>query len=394
MKNKKLSVGHIHWAYEPIIGGVETHLKILLPDLVKRGIKVGLLTSSVEGYPNQEKKDGIHIYRTPYLNLDFLVKMKTNELKNNLIRVYIDFINELKPDILHVHNFHYFSKTHIKTLEYIAKDRDIPIILTAHNVWNDNLFLQIIYDVDWSHIIAVSHYIKRELWGFGIREDKITVIHHGIDINLYRPGVDTKKILKKYSQLKGKKVVFHPARVSLAKGGDISIKAMNLVRRHFKDAFLVLAGNKNIIDWNGAQQEDFIYMSNLIKRFKMEKNILVDAFNREEMIQLYNLAKVSLYPSTAQEPFGLTMLESQACGTPIIVTKSGGMPEVIHDKINGIVIQREDFSQLAFSIIYLLGDDELRKRLGDTGREIVCLHYNKELMVNSNIKIYEKVLNK
>jgi len=391
-KKKKYSIGHIHWAYDPIIGGVETHLKILLPEIIKSGHRVSLLTADYKGKPQEEKAAGFSIFRTPYLNLDLLLKMESKDIETNLKALYRNYIDRIKADIIHVHNMHYFSKVHIKTLEYVCKQKGIPLILTAHNVWNDNMYLDIINDIGWEHIIAVSHYIKRELWGIGIDEAKITAIHHGIDTSLYRPGIKPSRVMKKFPQLKGKRVIFHPARMSLAKGCDISVKALNLVLKHYKDSFLVLAGTRKIVDWNATQHEDIIYVNKLIEAFGIQKNVLIDSFNQREMIELYNISQVALYPSTSQEPFGLTMLESQACGIPIIVTHSGGMTEVIHDKINGYVVPVGDFSQAAFRIMFLLGDDRLRLQMGRTGREIARFNYTKELMAFRNVEIYRKAM--
>ncbi|HDT14688.1 MAG TPA: glycosyltransferase family 1 protein [Firmicutes bacterium] len=389
---KSYSVGHIHWAFTPVIGGVETHLKILLSEMKNYGHKIALLTADSQGRPKKEKIGGIDVYRTPLLNLDLLLEKEAKNGDIDLKKLYLDFIERIKADIIHVHNMHYFSKKHIKVLEKICARKGIPIVLTAHNVWDDGMYLDIVKSVNWSHIIAVSHYIKRELWGIGINENKITAIHHGIDTDIYRPGVRADRILRKYPILKGKRIIFHPARISLAKGCDVSVKAMNIVRRHLKDTVLVLAGSKNIVDWNERQHKDIEYIKELILKLGMEKQVVIDSFDQREMVELYNLSEAALYPSTAQEPFGLTMLESQACGVPIIVTYSGGMIEVIHDKINGFVVPTGDFSQVAYRIMFLLGDTEMRKKMGRTGRDIVRYHYTKEMMVERNIEIYRKVM--
>jgi len=69
----------------------------------------------------------------------------------------------LRPDVIHAHNMHYFSEIHARSLERLAKARRIPLILTAHNTWDDILFLELTHKIDWNHIIAVSHFIKREI---------------------------------------------------------------------------------------------------------------------------------------------------------------------------------------------------------------------------------------
>jgi len=392
MAEKSLNIAHLHWGFPPIIGGVETHLTILLPQLVKFGHRVSLLTCSAEGVEDRYNYKGVQIYRTPLMDLNWLYKRGLEGLEDEVLKIFSEFIKKTQPHILHVHNMHYFSEIHAKAIENLAKKRGIPLILTAHNVWDDLLFLELTHKIKWTHIIAVSHFIKKELIGAGIDDKRITVIHHGVDQEQFKPGVDTTHIFKKYPQLKNRPVVFHPARIGLAKGCDVSIKAINLVRKKYPDVLLVLAGSKNIIDWGETQQKDIAYLVNLVKHFKLEKNILIDVYTIEEVRQLYEVAKVCIYPSTLSEPFGLVMLESMAMKKPVIVTNVGGMPEVIKDGINGFVIPARDFEALAEKINLLLEDNVLRERLGYTGRQIVESQYTKERLTKDTLSVYFKFL--
>jgi glycosyltransferase involved in cell wall biosynthesis len=86
------------------------------------------------------------------------------------------------------------------------------------------------------------------------------------------------------------------------------------------------------------------------------------------------------------------MLESLSSGKPMIVTENGGMPEIIMDGVNGYVIKVKDFEMLAYRIDYLFAEDKVRKRLGSTGRQIVCTHYTKEIMTQGHLDIYNSVL--
>jgi len=392
MAEKSINIAHLHWGFPPIIGGVETHLTILLPQLVKFGHRVSLLTCSAEGTEDRCTYKGVQIYRTPLMDLNWLYKRGLEGLEDEVLKTFSEFIKKTQPHILHVHNMHYFSEIHAKAIENLAKKRGIPLILTAHNVWDDLLFLELTHKIKWTHIIAVSHFIKKELIGAGIDDKRITVIHHGVDQEQFKPGVDTTHIFKKYPQLKNRPVVFHPARIGLAKGCDVSIKAINLVRKKYPDVLLVLAGSKNIIDWGETQQKDIAYLVNLVKHFKLEKNILIDVYTIEEVRQLYEVAKVCIYPSTLSEPFGLVMLESMAMKKPVIVTNVGGMPEVIKDGINGFVIPARDFEALAEKINLLLEDNVLRERLGYTGRQIVESQYTKERLTKDTLSVYFKFL--
>lgn len=392
MSKSSLSIAHFHWGFPPIIGGVETHLTILLPQLVKSGHKVSLLTGSVEGLSGKFDYEGVDIFRTPIMDLNWLSKRGLSGLEEEISKVFISFLDDNLPDIIHLHNMHYFSQTHIRTLEKLAKERKIPFILTAHNVWDDILFLELTHKIDWSQIIAVSHFIKKEIIGIGIDDKKITVVHHGVDQDKFSPGVDIGGILAKYPKLKDKKIIFHPARIGLAKGCDFSIKAMNIVRQKDPTAILVLAGSKNIIDWQGSQQKDIAYLVDLIKHFDMEDNVLIDMYTLDEVKELYEVSSICLYPSSAPEPFGLTMLEAMSMAKPMIVTNMGGMPEIIKDGINGFVVPVRDFEAMAAKICQLLEDVKLRERFGYTGRQMVESQYTKEKVAQDTLEVYRKVV--
>lgn len=391
-KEKKLRIAHIHWAFPPIIGGVETHLVMLLPELVKHGHEVSLLTGSVEGAKARERYKGVNVTRESIMNLNWLNKRGLLGIEDEVREVISSFLARTKPHIVHAHNMNYFSKAHAKILEEeTKKKRKIPLVLTAHNSWDDMLFLQLTRKIQWDHIIAVSFFIKKEFMGIGCESKQITTIHHGIDINKFNPN-RKKEYTGKLAPLKNKRVIFHPARMGLAKGCDISIKAMRLVAKRFPDTVLVLAGTKNIVDWGNTQQKDIAYMVDLMDALGVEKNIFVDMFSLEEMVQLYTIADICLYPSTVGEPFGLTMLESLASGKPMIVTNSGGMPEIIQDGINGYVVPIKDYEAIATRIIMLLEDEGVRERIGSTGRKFAELRFTKETMTENNINIYEQIL--
>ena len=390
-KHKKLRIAHVHWAFPPIIGGVETHLVMLLPELIKRGHEVSLLTGAPERTKIREIYKGIKVNRAPIMNLNWLNKRGLVGIEDEVRNVIRGFIKRHRPHVVHAHNMNYFSKAHAKTLEEETERKGIPLILTAHNSWDDMLFLKLTREVKWDHIIAVSFYIKKELLGIGCDPDKVTTIHHGIDINRFKP-TNKKKCSGRLSALKNKKIIFHPARMGLAKGCDTSVKAMKLIKHKFPESMLVLAGTRNIIDWGSTQQKDIAYIVDLIDSLGLKDSIFIEMFTLEEMAKLYAIADVCLYPSTVGEPFGLTMLEALAAGKPMIVTNSGGMPEIIQDGINGYVVPVRDYESLASKVIMLLDDDGLKSRVGLTGRKFAELRFTKEIMAKNNIKIYDQVL--
>jgi len=353
---------------------------------------VSLLTGSAEGCGINEEYKGVKIRRAPIMDLNWLAQRGLDGIEREVREVYNEFIDTQKPDILHAHNMHYFSRVHAKVLEEVSAQKGIPLFLTAHNVWDDDLYLDLTTNIRWTHIIAVSHFIEKELIGVGCSHRRTTTVHHGIDEKMFNSKVKPNPIYRKYPQLKNKKVFFHPARMGMAKGCDVSIKALRLIRERVPDAMLVLAGTKNIVDWALTQQKDIAYMVHLVERFNLRDNVLIDSYLLEDMPMIYAASHVCIYPSTASEPFGLTMLEAMASAKPMIVTRMGGMPEIIGDGINGFVIPVKGYEELASRVIQLFSDDELRERLGNVGRNMVEKSYTRESVARSTLGLYTKFI--
>jgi glycosyltransferase involved in cell wall biosynthesis len=388
----KLRIAQMHWGYPPIIGGVETHLAMMLPVMVKMGHTVSLLTGSVDGHKTNYEDKGVKIIRTPLMDLNWLYKRGLGGIEDEVKNIFKSFVDSSRPDVMHVHNMHYFSKPHAEALQEACRKKGVALVLTAHNVWDDVLYLDLTRNIAWDHVIAVSHYIRRELIGAGLGDDLVTTVHHGVDTKVFKPDADRRATYKKYPKIKGRPTVFHPARMGISKGCDVSLKALNIIRDSIPNVLMILAGTKNIIDWGNTQQKDIAYFVNLIKHFKLEDNVLIDAYSIEQMPGLYSAADVVIYPSTAQEPFGLTMLEGMATSKPVVVTRAGGMPEIISDGINGFVIMPKEFDELAGVVIRLLKDQRLANRLGATGKQMVDAYYTKESVTKNTISIYRQIL--
>lgn len=388
---KKLKIALLHWGFPPIIGGVETHLSLLGPELVKRGHSVSLLTGNVDGCKVDYAYKGMGIKRSPLFDLNWLFKRGLDGLEEEIENLITMFLDVSKPDIIHAHNMHYFSKIHAELLDNYAKKHKIPLLLTAHNIWDECDFLDLTLDTGWKHIVAVSEYIKFELMGIGVPERKITVVHHGVDIDKFKKST-TKDIFKKYPTFKNRKIIFNPSRLGLAKGCDVSLKALKIIKKMFPDALLIFTGTKDIIDWGTKQQKDIAYMLHLIKKMGLEKNVFMQMIPFDVMPKFYHIADVCVYPSSSCEPFGIAILESLASSVPVIVTESGGMVEVIKDGKNGFVVKIKNYKEVADKCILILKNKKMCNELGRNGRALVEEKFTKEIMTENTIKVYNKIL--
>jgi len=388
-------IAMLHWAFPPIIGGVESHLAMLCPELNRYGCQVSLLTGATREGDMEYTWRGLKIYRHRLMDLNSLDEKELVNKKNDIRRLIVKFIQHVHPDIIHAHNMHYFSPVHLEALLEAKRCWGIPLILTAHNVWSDSLWEEMCrYASEWDAVIAVSHYIKQELVKAGFPEDRITVVYHGIDLERFRPPgeEDLQKVRETYPEIAGKRVIFHPARMSYDKGCHISIKAFQLIKEQFPDTMLVLAGTEKTVDWGSKQPEHVSRIRNLITETGLEKDIFIRFFPWDEIPLMYQAAEICVYPSCFEEPFGLAMLESLATGRPIVVSRAGGMPEVIQDGVNGFVVPMHDHESLAQKCCYLLANPDRARKMGATGRQMVEKDFTRETMTARTLQVYGKVL--
>ncbi len=391
-----MHICQIHWAFPPIIGGVESHLAMLGPELVKNNCRVSLLTGSVHGVEGEDWYEGMYVKRTPFMDLNSLSPEKIAVQVGEIRREIESFIDKVRPEVIHAHNMHYFSPVHADILYEIKQARGIPLVLTAHNVWADNdetwqeMNKRAHY---WDAVIAVSEYIKRELARVGYDDKKIITVHHGIDLTKFNPAADRdiEKIKREYPEFAGRRVIFHPARMSLDKGCHISVKALDIIRREVPDVLLVLAGTGKTVDWGSHQQRHVRQIMGLVAELGLQENVFVKFFTWDEMPLVYKAAEFCVYPSCFEEPFGLVMLESMATEKPIVVSRAGGMPEIIQNGVNGFVVQMANEIELAERCCHLLRNPELCRQMGRRGRTMVEKYWTREIMTKATLKVYKNI---
>ncbi len=383
-------VAMLHWAFPPVIGGVETHLVLLGPELEKHSWRVDLLTGgAAEEVGNW---DGMRVWRTPLMDLNSLTPETIREQAPRIREVIASFLDWSAPDIVHAHNMHYFSVEHAQILGELKTHLGLPLLLTAHNVWEDKLWEETTRLADqWDGVIAVSHYIKRELVASGYPAERIFVVHHGIDLDRFPPADAAAKERARaaFPQLAGKKVIFHPARMSFAKGSHLAVQALREVRKAFPDVLLVLAGTEKTVDWDRVRDQEVARIMGLVEKLGLEEHVFVRFFPWEEMPLMYQAADVCIYPSCFEEPFGIALIEAMASKRPVVASKAGGMPEIVTDEVTGLLVEKGDYRELAERLIGLLEDEAFAARLAENALRRVREYFTKERMAAETAAVYE-----
>ncbi|MDJ1420755.1 MAG: glycosyltransferase family 4 protein [Candidatus Methanoperedens sp.] len=195
---------------------------------------------------------------------------------------------------------------------------------------------------------------------YGIDPDKVATVYTGANI----------KELPEFEKEYTNKTILFVGKDFHRKGGDILVKAFEQVRKKIKDAKLVIVGSVPKID---------------------DKNMLVRGFcSYDELVDLYKNSAVFCMPSH-QENLGHVYLEAMAYKMPCVGSFTGGVPEIIRDGETGFLVEPDNAGQLADRLILLLEDENLMRKMGETGRRRVEELFTWESVIEKMTREFENM---
>ena len=218
---------------------------------------------------------------------------------------------------------------------------------------------------------AARNQIAREM---GVRQGRIAVVPNGVDTVVFRP-------LPCHPRRPGRLIVTASADVPL-KGLTPLLRAFAQVRAHHK-AELVVVGKPRP---HGP-------IPRLLEELGLNGTVrFVSGLPDHELVRLYAEAEAAVVPSL-YEGFSLPAVEAMACGLPLVATTAGALPEVVGaDGEAALLVSPGDAAALARGILTLLGDPNLRRRLGDRGRCRVLERFTWEAAAIGTVDCYRDVM--
>jgi glycosyltransferase involved in cell wall biosynthesis len=307
-----------------------------------------------------------------------------------------DFIRVESPDVIHAHNLHYFFPDHAESLGFLSRKYGVPIVLTIHNYWEDDLCRHLLRDVGWDMVVSVSYHLKRPcLFDAKLPPDKVEVHYHGIDLDMYK-ALENREALKERLGLAGRKVIFHPARMCEMKGTLHGIEAVSKLKEKYPDICLVLSGNGDTVDFENERPAFRAKVKRMLDDLKVSDNVHFVSIPADEMPVYMNAADIVIYPTILPqgEAFGIGPVEAMACCKPVIVTRSGGLPESTSHNINGLVVDDDPAAlteNLAENIEYLLERPGLSCYLGSNGRAMAIERFDSRNMALKMEGLYNRL---
>ena len=366
-KPNHLKLVHISPAYfRDVIGGGERYPWELVKAL-SRDITVTLI---VFGSNRRTEKISESLTVEKYPAITSLSPLLSN---TNPFPLTLSFLEEIKKaDIVHLHQFN----TLISNLViFYARRKNKFICVTDHGGGYfklSNIFPIIGRAVDLYMLVAQFSYKK-----FAKYKKDYHVIYGGVDTTKFYP----------LNVEKENKILF-AGRIIPRKGVDILVKSVQEL-----DIALYIVGKR------GSKK----YLELLKKLDKRNKVVFKFDVSDEELIKEYGSALATVLPSvyldyyrkrSYAEIFPLTVLESMACGTPVICTNAGGMPEVVEDGKTGFIAHPNTPKSLEDKIKYFLRNPAESKRMGENARKKILADFTWDAVARRCLEGYNELLNK
>jgi glycosyltransferase involved in cell wall biosynthesis len=232
--------------------------------------------------------------------------------------------------------------------------------------------------------IAISEFVKLSLTRAGMSPDSTFVVLNAIDPCRWVPGIGRDEIRREFAIDPGAPVVITVCRLFKQKGTAELIMAVDTVRRELPDVRLLVVGH------DPANSEPFLNeLRSLVDELGLYEHVIFTG-RRPDVPSLMAAADVFAMPSF-EEPFGLVFAEALAMELPVVALDNGGTKEVLVHGRHGLLSDHGDLDALTGNLLTLLGDSELRHRMGAEGRLWVEDRFLIQRMASDTADVYRLV---
>ena len=274
--------------------------------------------------------------------------------------------------LLHSHTWYANLAGHLGAMLY-----DIPHVMTMHSLealrpwkaeqlgggYTVSSWCERVAAASAAAVVAVSDGMRADIMAAypEIPAERIRVIRNGIDTAEYRPDPNT-EVLERYGIDLARPYVIFVGRITRQKGVPVLLRAASGL---IPEAQLVLLAGA------ADTQEQLAEVTELVDGLRATRSgvfWIPEMLPKHDVIQLLTHATVFAIPSI-YEPLGIVNLEAMACGTAVVGSRTGGIPEVVADGETGLLVPAGEPEPLAAALNTLLGDPDRAAAMGQAGRK-------------------------
>ncbi|HEY81281.1 MAG TPA: glycosyltransferase family 1 protein [Anaerolineae bacterium] len=360
---------------QPISGGVMAVVRALAQGLARRGVTVGVASALAGGEDRDEWDGEVRVYRR---GIPRLPRARGHRaIRSKLLAAARDF----RPTLIHAHGTVYYAAA--------ALDGPWPALITAHGVayeearrsrargikarlaWRYDAYLERNVLKRTRYAIAINPYIRQAFAHYG----------HITWFDIPNPVDDA---FFEVTRVPERGRLFTPARVIPRKGTDIIIQAFAAIADDVPQAQLRIAGEKDSLSEFVERCQELAEKAGIRHRVHFLGNL-----NRAALLEEYRRAWVTVLPSR-QETAPVAIAEAFAAGCPVIATRVGGVPWMVRDAVDGLLVPSEDAEALADALAQALSDGE-KVNVWSQRTRLAAQPYRLDAVLDATLTVYERV---
>jgi glycosyltransferase involved in cell wall biosynthesis len=287
-------------------------------------------------------------------------------------------IRQTRPDVVHLH-----SRRGADIWGGLAARLEgLPVVLSRRvdnpeASWVANIKYRL-----FDRVVTISEGILRVLASEGVPASKLRLVHSAVDTAQYTPErPHLAKIRQDFGVREDALLIGMVAQFIPRKGHQTLLDALPAVIERHPQVQVLLFGQGP----EHAAVAQQIQASSVLKA-----HVQLPGF-RSDLDRILPCLDLLVHPAY-MEGLGVSLLQAAACGVPIVAGRAGGIPEVVHEGINGHLITPGDAQALSQHMNHLLAQPELRHQMGQRGRELVLSSFSIDAMVAGNLAVYQSLL--
>lgn len=376
--------------YPPkLVGGVGIYIYEASRILARLGHKVFVITEAID-CPVEYIDKGVHVFRVKLVKLGIFNLLRSRikgfierlEYSYSVSKKIKEVVSKHKIDIVEscearAEGFWYYLfnnkpplvvKLHtpegiVYKLNRDPKSKDRDLIEKLEEWWINRANKPV--GISKSVVDLTQKHYK-------IKFDNIPIVCNPIDSNVFKPA----------EVLSNKGYVLYVGRLEFRKGVHVLINAIPFILKKNPQVRFILIGND--CGMKG-------YIMSKISQLGIKESVeLIDQISREKLVSYYQESAVCVFPSL-WENHPYVILEAMACGKIVIASDVGGIPEIINDRVNGLLVPAGSSLCLASALKEALENKKLQEELGANARGFINEHYAPEKVVQKTLIIYKEL---
>lgn len=380
------------WEFPPrIVGGIARHVAELYPECIKLGHTIELLTIEFGQAPHYERVEGVAVHRVPVSHSPSFFQWVDN-MNQSMERHGSKLLQEDGPfDLIHAHDWlvgdaaialsHAFRIPLVATIHATEYGRHNGLHnSTQHHVNSKELRLA----QESSRIIVCSHYMQDEVARVLHAEpEKIDIVYNGIrpEKKPQRQEFDYWGFRRRYAA-DYERIVYYVGRMTYEKGVQVLLSAApKLIQAVGGAVKFVIVGSGNTDVLKQQAWDLGIWQKCYFTGFMPD-----DDLNRFQTV-----ADCAVFPSL-YEPFGIVALESFAARVPVVVSDTGGLPEVVQHTKTGIVTRTNHVDSLVWGILEVLKNPGYAKWLIDNAYDDLERRFDWAKLAGQTEQVYRQAV--